>query len=318
MEAQGVSVARVGRFSDQSNHAQRAVRRRGEWNQTRFVRDPNTEKVVRRKRPRAEWVVRDDPTLRIVSDAVFAKAASRTKVRSNSDARLKCGGKPKYLLSGLLKCAACGASFVFADGRAYACSSLVHGGAGACSNRTRVRKDTLEKVIVGGIRDELLDPARVARMAKELERRHAERVKAAQQRGVDAPRELSELDARLDRLRDRLRRGDPDMEADEISAAIERVESKRRELAAAQSANSPARILTLLPKAAEANRRQVVAGLEGHPEAAAKARGVLRELVGPVTIKTEGMGACGLNTRRGATLCAAERSRGRHIHSWSG
>jgi len=290
MEAQG-SVARVGRFSDHSNHAQRAVRRRGEWNQTRFVRDPNTEKVVRRKRPRAEWVVRDDPTLRIVSDAVFAKAASRTKVRSNSDARLKCGGKPKYLLSGLLKCAACDVSFVFADGRAYACSSLVHGGAGACSNCTRVRKDTLEKVIVGGIRDELLDPARVARVAKELERRHAERVKAAQQRGVDARRELSELDARLDRLRDRLRRGDPDMEADEISAAIERVESKRRELAAAQSANSPARILTLLPKAAEAYRRQVVAGLEGHPEAAAKARGVLRELVGAVTIKTEGDGS---------------------------
>jgi len=31
--------------------------------------------------------------------------------------------------------------------------------------------------------------------------------------------------------------------------------------------------------------------LEGHPEAAAKARGVLRELVGPVTIKTEGDGS---------------------------
>lgn len=256
------------------------------WNKTRFVIDPNTERTVRRARPKSEWITHRDESLRIVTDAVFAKAQARTKIRSNSDARLKCGGKPKYLLSGLLKCGECGSSFVFADGRAYACSGLVHGG--ACSNRTRVRKDVLERVIIGAIRDELLDPSRVARMAKELERRFAERVKTATQKGIDAPREVAELDARLDRLRARLRSGDhADMEPDEIQAAIERVEAKRRELAAAQSSGSAAKIITLLPKAAEAYRRQVEAGLDGHPERAAKARGVLRELVGPVQIKTE-------------------------------
>ena len=71
------------------------------WNQTKFVRDPNTKRIVRRERPKSEWIVRQDESLRIISDAQFAKAQARTKVRSNSDARLKCGGKPKYLLVGL-------------------------------------------------------------------------------------------------------------------------------------------------------------------------------------------------------------------------
>lgn len=45
-----------------------------------------------------------------------------------------------------------------------------------------------------------------------------------------APQELKELEARLDRLRKRLKEGDPGMAADELQAAIERAEAKRRQL----------------------------------------------------------------------------------------
>jgi site-specific DNA recombinase len=116
------------------------------WNQTRFVRDPNTEKIVRRKRPKSEWIVRQDESLRIVSDATFAKAQARSKIRSSADGRLKAGGKLKYLLSGLLKCHDCGANYVLADAKKYACSGYVNGG--ACSDRTRVRRDVLEREII--------------------------------------------------------------------------------------------------------------------------------------------------------------------------
>jgi site-specific DNA recombinase len=134
------------------------------WNQTKFVRDPNTERIVRRNRPKSEWVVRQDESLRIISDAVFGKAQARSKIRSSADGRLKCGGKLRYLLSGLLRCHACGASYVFADAEKYACSSYVNGGAGACSNKARVRRDVLEREVVGPIKDDLLSPARVARI----------------------------------------------------------------------------------------------------------------------------------------------------------
>ncbi len=63
-------------------------------------------------------------------------------------------------------------------------------------------------------------------MAKELEKRYAERVKATSQRNADVPTELAALDERLARLKNRLRRGDPDIETDELSATIERVEAR--------------------------------------------------------------------------------------------
>jgi hypothetical protein len=51
-----------------------------------------------------------------------------------------------------------------------------------------------------------------------------------QTRAAETPQELEELAARIERLRDRLHRGDPDMTPDELQAAIERAEEKRREL----------------------------------------------------------------------------------------
>jgi hypothetical protein len=52
-----------------------------------------------------------------VSDELFEQAQRRTRYRSNPDERLKCGYKPKYLLSGLLICDKCGSHYIIADAR---------------------------------------------------------------------------------------------------------------------------------------------------------------------------------------------------------
>ena len=70
----------------------------------------------------------------------------------------------------------------------------------------------------------------------------------------------------------------PDMTADEIQAAIDRAEAKRRELQDQQpEAKASAKVLSMLPRAAELYRRQVALGLDGDPRAALKARVFLRE-----------------------------------------
>jgi len=51
-----------------------------------------------------------------------------------------------------------------------------------------------------------------------------------QTRASEAPKGLQELTARIDRLRKRLRKGDPDMTADEIEAAIDGAEPERTKL----------------------------------------------------------------------------------------
>ena|SRR5437868_8336632 len=103
------------------------------WNASQFVRNPDTEKVTRRARPKSEWITHQDEDVRIISDELFENARTRTRRSANSDERLKSGGKAKYLLSGVLVCKVCGANYVIADARSYACSG--HWNGGACSNR---------------------------------------------------------------------------------------------------------------------------------------------------------------------------------------
>jgi hypothetical protein len=68
------------------------------------------------------------------------------------------------------------------------------------------------------------------------------------------------------------------MAADEIQAAIDRAEGKRRELQAQQpEAIQSAKVLSMLPKAAALYRKQIAQGLNGDAREALKARIFLRE-----------------------------------------
>lgn len=256
------------------------------WNVSQFVRDPDTGKYKRLRRPESDWHEFRDESLQIVSDELFEQAQRRTRYRSNPDKRLKCGYKPKYLLSGLLICDRCRSHYVIADARSYACSSYINGGPGACSNGTRVRRDTLEAAILEPVRRDLLSPERVEAMAREMQRYYAERVKTQESRSAQIPHELQQLDARLVRLRERFQRGDPDMEPDELRAAIGKAEAKRRELMELQfAASDSAKVLSMLPKAAALYCKQIDDGLNGNPEAALKARVILREMLGEIRLQ---------------------------------
>jgi site-specific DNA recombinase len=256
------------------------------WNVSQFVRDPDTGKYKRLRRPESDWHEFRDELLQIVSDELFEQAQRRTRYRSNPDKRLKCGYKPKYLLSGLLICDRCRSHYVIADARSYACSSYINGGPGACSNGIRVRRDALEAAILDPVRRDLLSPERVEAMAREMQRYYAERVKTQESRSAEIPHELQHLDARLVRLRERFQRGDPDMEPDELRAAIEKAEAKRRELMDLQfAASDSAKVLSMLPKAAALYCKQIDDGLDGNPEAALKARVILREMLGEIRLQ---------------------------------
>jgi site-specific DNA recombinase len=248
------------------------------WNVSEWRKDPDSGKRKRIMRPRSEWISHVDESIRIVSDDLWERAQRRTQ-RGKDDNRLKTGGRPKFLLSGLLVCDTCGSHYTITDQRSYGCSSF-HDGR-ACSNSVRVRRDRVETILLDPIRKELLTPARVEQMVKEMQTYYLDRVRAMQTRIAEQPQECLELTARIERLRDRLKQGDPDMPADEIQAAIDRAMDKRRELQDQQQRAIPsARMFSMLPKAAEAYRRQISLGLEGDPRATLKARSILRDLFG--------------------------------------
>jgi site-specific DNA recombinase len=248
------------------------------WNKTVWSRDPASGRRVCRPRAASEWIQYRDEALRIVSDDVWTRARKRTRLSSNSDVRLKSGGKSKYALSGLMHCAQCGAHFILVSASKYGCSSRANGGASACPNSKLLRKERAEKIILAPIRDGLLAPKRVRMIAAEFQTEFNARSRAAARRAEEAPAEVRALDERIARLRGRLKAGDPDMTPDEIGAAIAVAEAKRA--AAIPPAPLKANISTLLPKAAALYRAKIDRGLEGDPVAATAARTVLRGLVG--------------------------------------
>lgn len=256
------------------------------WNTSEWLKDPDTGKRKRRALPRSHWISRHDETQRIVSDGLFQRAQRRTRL--GNDERVRSGGKARHLLSGLLTCSECGAHYVMAGQSSYSCSSCVNGR--ACSNNVRVRRDQIEKQLLAPVRKELLSPKRIERMAREMQRDYAARLKALAARSEAVPQELQDLDARIARLRDRMTTGDPDMTGDELQAAMERAQAKRRELRDTNPATRPiSNVIAALPQAAELYRRQIAAGLDGSPQGAAKARLLLRELFGgKVPLKRQG------------------------------
>jgi site-specific DNA recombinase len=249
------------------------------WNTSEWRKDPDTGKRLRVMRPRSEWITHTDEGLRIVSDALFERAQRRMQSPGGGGQvqTLRGGGRyaKKFLLSGLLRCDSCGAHYVMANGREYGCSS--HRLGGACSNAVRVGRTHTEDVIIGRLRTDLLAPESIKVIAADMQAYYTEQARAQQVKVVEAPRELQEITARIGRLRERLRNGDPDMPADEIQAAIDRAEAKRQDLLAHEpAAKHSAKILAMLPKAAEAARREIAEALAGNSRASLKARVTLR------------------------------------------
>jgi hypothetical protein len=222
-----------------------------------------------------------------VSDALWAKVQLRAKPLSSCDGRRVRAGKPRYLLSGLMFCAECGRPYTMVSTNGYGCAGFHE--TKRCTNNLYINRERVEQALLGPVREELLSPARIERMTGEMQRYFLERTRARQLRAAEAPKELQELIARIARLRERLRQGDPDLTADEIQAAIDRAEAKRKELESQQpDAKASAKVLSILPRAAELYRKQIANGLDGDAREAGKARVVLREMFGKINMRREG------------------------------
>jgi hypothetical protein len=76
------------------------------WNRVRMVKDPETGRRVSRPNPKQDWQIVAVPELTIVSVDLFEAARAKLKERSEIPAPKQ--RRARHLLSGLLRCAACG------------------------------------------------------------------------------------------------------------------------------------------------------------------------------------------------------------------
>ena len=122
------------------------------WNRQRFVKDPETGKRVSRINPESEWITTEVPELRIIDDATWEKVqALKARYASRSGNRRQ---TRKRLLSGLVRCGACGGAMTIVNRERYSCSARRE--RGTCDSPAGIAAAELETRVLDGLREILL------------------------------------------------------------------------------------------------------------------------------------------------------------------
>jgi site-specific DNA recombinase len=127
------------------------------WNKSHKRLDPDTGRRVNRPNPEGEWRSASAPHLRILEDALFLAVQAQRRSRSYLSPRQRIA--PRRILSGLLRCGACGSGMSLKDidhGRPrIVCTQAKE--AGTCGNRRTYYLDAIERATVAGLKDRLCD-----------------------------------------------------------------------------------------------------------------------------------------------------------------
>src|SRR5690606_20928313 len=98
--------------------------------------------------------------------------------------------KPRFLLTGLVKCGCCGGGFSTIGKDRFGCSNSRNKGTSVCDNRTGITREDLEGRILSLLTDRLMDPDLVKVFAAEY---IAERNRLAATRTDDSAAKRKEL-----------------------------------------------------------------------------------------------------------------------------
>jgi site-specific DNA recombinase len=153
------------------------------WNRLRYVKDPETGKRVSRLNPDSGWIVHEVAGLRIIDQNLWERLKARQGALA---ARSQSAGdapgywdrrRPHYLLSGLIRCAICGGGIVNFNKLYIGCANARN--KGTCGNRATMRRDDLETLVLEGLQNRLMEPARIKifceEYARAMNRLHVER-----------------------------------------------------------------------------------------------------------------------------------------------
>jgi site-specific DNA recombinase len=230
------------------------------WNRSQWVKDPDTGKRTRHERPESEWIIqRCEP---LVDEVTWARVQARCRTHEQK------GGVRRYLLSGLLECAACGSKMIVMGGsqHRYVCGAYHQGGEHACSNTVTVPRLLAEQAILEPVMDDMLSPEAVSAGVRML-------IEARKDSEAPAPRDSEEVTT-LQRL---VREGI----LSPATAAPALAEARRK-----AKAPTP----TNLPWPSEKLWREAVANMRTvlTSDDVPAAREMLRGLVGTVRLRRDG------------------------------
>lgn len=254
------------------------------WNRAQKMRDPDTGRRVWRLRPPEQWVSKDIPELRIISDEVWGRAQHRL-LTTPYGPKQPAGRKPHYLLSGLCVCGVCHSAYVIVSGRGwYGCGGYHKRGETVCTNRLLAKRGSLEEQVLAIVQEQMLAPAALEEFARHFNQVLHDRLRQQGPMGRDSRRALARAEAELENIKAAIRAG---VVTATTRTMLEEAEAKVAGLRADAKDAGPAAksILRLLPSAAArfvADLRRLAA------HNVPKARLLLEDFLGQIVLNPQG------------------------------
>ena len=203
------------------------------WNRQRFIKDPDTGKRQARLNLRVD-VGRTE--LRIIDDGLWNAAKARQVAikmrRGDSDQEgenhFRERRRPKFLFSGLTKCACCGGGYSMISADLIGCSTARN--KGTCDNRTNIRRDRMEERVLNALRYHLMDPALFKEFCDEFTR-EMNRLRMEGRASIDAAQaEVKRIDRELDRLMALILASDDEESPLRMMKQMKKLEARKGEL----------------------------------------------------------------------------------------
>ena len=171
------------------------------WNRLRYIKDPDTGKRVSRLNPEGEWIIKDVPEHRIIAQELWDSVKDRQKPLALAKIKHPCHARrPKFILSGLLKCSECGGGYTMMSKTHVGCATARN--KGTCDNRRTMRMDVLENQVLHGLQHHLLDEDLAREFCDEYTR-HMNRLRSDElTRRKDYENELAKMPARVRTIMD--------------------------------------------------------------------------------------------------------------------
>ncbi|MFW8636116.1 recombinase family protein [Cribrihabitans pelagius] len=176
------------------------------WNRLTYDTNPDTGKRLSRLNPPEDWKIEEVPQLRIIDDQLWHAVKTRQgEVRQAMNPagvlterpRLERARRPAYLLSGLLRCACCGASYTLINKTRYGCAGARNKGAAICTNRATIGREEVEERVLSGLKQRLLAPDLLEQFAEEYRKAFNEAAAGASQERQKAEASLQKVEGKI-------------------------------------------------------------------------------------------------------------------------
>ena len=211
------------------------------WNRTKDILTRDGRRL-KRPLPQEEWVVCEIPELAIVSEELWEAAQKRFEENKKLSKGVGKGtnkgvGRPRMtsFLRGLVECAECGAKFVVRGSRGgshyryFVCGKRIQRGEAVCSNKTSIRVERLEQVVIEMLKEKVYEPEAfrylVYKAAEEVERRLKRRLGSLKK----LMRKKRAIEAKIGRLVDAIESG---VGIEELRERLARRKQEKEELEA--------------------------------------------------------------------------------------